>query len=211
MCSDTTLIYFWWDCMGAWRRQASSTPGLYTHHDTNIHERSWDTCVQHGPTYEMRKQSVKQSPLCPSSQNDLLLGTVSFPLSTFFFISFLTDRALLVQMSRRCFWKTRSNQPMMICWQFFLYRLTKQDWACLIYKGVGWWILFSLHASMLIYGIPHFQHSIFHNLLSEWRRWPLWPLWERIRFVYRLIILLYYLWSSSFNNTEPLRLKLTIQ
>lgn len=60
----------------------------------------------HMLTYKVRKQSVKQSPLRPASQNDLALATVfhmvSFHFLPFFHISFLTD-SILAQVSQRCF------------------------------------------------------------------------------------------------------------
>lgn len=89
---------------------ACSTPGLmvlYTHH-IQIYMKEAGTHMYNTVlmlAYEVRKQSVKQSPLC-SASNDLLFklhSTWFFSNVHFFFISFLTDRVILIQMSWRGF------------------------------------------------------------------------------------------------------------
>lgn len=109
----------------------------------------------HMPTYKVRKQSVKQSPLCPASQNDLPLATV-LHMVPFRFLPFLAFSFWLVEHfdtnSQRCF---SEKLPLIRkCWSvdIFLCRLPKQDGACswLTSGGSSWWILFSFHAAQLL-------------------------------------------------------------
>lgn len=80
--------------------------------------------MAHMLTYKARKQSVKQSPLCPASQNDLPLATV-FHMVPFHFLPFFTFPFWLTEHFGTnapdvLLRKAASNQKMLICWQFFV-------------------------------------------------------------------------------------------
>lgn len=132
MCSNTTLIYICLDCVwvSLYRSHTCSTPGLRVlcaHRDTSIQYMkeagAFMYNTAHMPTCKMRKQSVKQSPLCPASQNDLRLATV-FHIVPFHFLPLFTLPFWLTEhfgtnAPEVLLRKAASNQKVFICWQFF--------------------------------------------------------------------------------------------